>query len=142
MRLRIKKTDPAARLPKYVHGADDAALDLHSIELGILKPGHGRGFRTGLAFELPKGYVGLVWDRSGLAFNNGLTTLAGLLDPGFRGEVWIYLFNTGQKAYRVQKGERIAQLVVVAAPRVTIQQVKSLTKTVRGARGLGSSGKQ
>lgn len=141
MRVRVKKLDPAAQLPEYVRGEDDAAVDLRAIEAGTIPPGEGRAFSTGLAFEIPPGCVGLVWDRSGLAFKNSVTTLAGMIDPGYRGELKVILYNLGKEPYEVKPGERIAQFIVANIGRMEIEEADSLSETERGTDGFGSSGK-
>jgi dUTP pyrophosphatase len=141
MRVLVKKIDPAAQLPRYVRGEEDAAIDLHTVAGGVILPGQGHAFGTGLAFAIPAGTVGLVFDRGGLAFNHSLTTLAGVLDPGYRGELKVMLFNLGKTAYEVQPGERIAQLIITRIDRVEIEETDELSETARGDKGFGSSGR-
>lgn len=141
MRIRVKRLHPDARLPQYSHGEEDGAADLSSVEGGELRAGEGRAFGTGLAVEIPRGFVGLIWDRSGLAFKQGMTVLGGMIDAGYRGEVRVYLHNTGSTPYRIEKGDRIAQLLIVAREYVTFEESEELTESVRGERAFGSSGK-
>lgn len=132
---------PEAKLPVYVRGEEDAALDIHAIEGGVIPPGERRVFGTGLAFALPVGTVGLVWDRSGLAFNDGITIIGGLIDPGYRGELKICLLNTGRESYAVKVGDRIAQYFLFKADRVVFEEVSALPASQRGDQSFGSSGK-
>lgn len=132
---------PEAKLPVYVRGDEDAALDIHAITGGTIPPGEQRVFGTGLAFALPAGTVGLVWDRSGLAFNHGVTTVGGLIDPGYRGELKICLLNTGRESYGVKAGDRIAQYLILKTDRATFEEVVELQTSQRGDRAFGSSGK-
>lgn len=141
MRIPVQRLHPAAQLPRYIHGDDDAAVDLHCIAGATVPPGEGRSFDTGWAIELPPGTVGLIWGRSGLSFKHNLTTLGGMIDPGFRGEVKVYLYNAGKEPYTVADGERIAQLLVVSVDRLEFEEVGELSKSVRGSDALGSSGK-
>lgn len=140
MRVSVQRLHPNAHVPAYAHGDEDAALDIHTIEGGALAPGERRAFRTGLAFALPPGTVGLVWDRSGLAFTNGVTTLGGLIDPGYRGELKICLLNTGREPYEVHAGDRIAQYVILRADRIVFEEVAELPSSQRGTSAFGSSG--
>lgn len=141
MRIKVKKLDPRAQIPRYIRGEEDAALDLYTIEGGTIPAGQGRIFSTGLAFEIPKGTVGLVCDRGGLAFNHDLTTVGGVLDHGYRGDLRIKLMNLGKKDYQIEVGDRIAQLIVVQTGGVEIEESDQLSDTKRGANAFGSSGR-
>jgi len=140
--LRVRRLDPAARLPARAHDGD-AGYDPHALEPAVLGPGERAKVRTGLALELPPGHAGLVLPRSGLAARHGVTVVnaPGLIDAGYRGEVAVLMLNTDPRAaFAVEPGMRIAQLVVapVAAPEVV--EVGALAETARGAGGFGSSG--
>ena len=139
MEIRIKKLDKDIELPQYTK-EHDAALDLRSAEDGLIKAGETRTFKTGLAFQIPVGYVGLVWDRSGLAAKNSIHTMAGVIDAGYRGEVGIVLKNLGSEDFMVQKGMRIAQMVIQPVLNSKVTEVEELEETERGATGFGSSG--
>lgn len=138
--LPVQLLHPAAVLPRYGRPGD-AGLDLCSCEERELASGERHAFGTGVAIAIPEGYAGLVWDRSGLAVQAGLTTLAGVIDAGYRGEVRVPLLNTGAQAYRVQVGDRIAQLLVQPVPTISVEQVDRLDSTARGGAGFGSSGR-
>src|SRR5690349_3508667 len=103
MRLRVKKLHPEAVLPHYAHGPEeDAGMDLRSLERVVLSPGIARGVPTGIAVELPAGYEAQVRPRSGLALNHAITVNFGTIDPGYRGEIRVVMFNLSQADYVVE----------------------------------------
>lgn len=131
-----------APLPGTAH-ALDAGLDLPSAEDLDLAPGDRALIGTGLSVALPPGSVGLVCPRSGLASRHGVTVLnaPGIVDAGYRGELKVTLLNTDAAApFRVRRGDRIAQLVVVEVPPVALVPVDDLPPSERGENGFGSSG--
>lgn len=143
MRIRIQKIHPAAVLPVYAHGpAEDAGMDLCSVEDAILEPGAPRLVATGLTIEIPPGYEAQVRPRSGLALRHSITmpNAPGTIDPGYRGEVRVILLNLGREPYTVRAGDRIAQMIV--AKYETVEWAEdSLAESLRGAGGFGSSGR-
>ena len=142
MTLRVRRLDPAARLPARAHD-DDAGYDLHALEDAELGPGERALVRTGIAIELPPGHAGWVVPRSGLAARHGiaLVNAPGLIDAGYRGEVRVLLLNTDrERPFALRSGERIAQLVVAAVAAPEIVEVEELRATGRGAAGFGSTG--
>jgi dUTP pyrophosphatase len=141
MRIRIKKLHPDAVLPAYAHGpGEDAGMDLRAVERAVLAPGTSQGVGTGLAIELPPGYEAQVRPRSGLALKHAITANFGTIDPGYRGEIRVVLFNLGASAYTVDKGDRIAQLVVGRYEAAEWEEGE-LGESARGAGGFGSSGR-
>jgi dUTP pyrophosphatase len=140
LRLLVVRLRSDAVLPSYGRSGD-AGLDLFACEEHDLRSGERHAFRTGIAVAIPAGYVGLVWDRSGLAVHAGITTMAGVIDATYRGEVAVPLLNTGTQSYRVHRGDRIAQLLVQAIPPVEVAEVDALDETARGSAGFGSSGR-
>lgn len=130
-----------AKLPVYSHTGPfgDLAADLHAVSTWRIEPGEIVAIPTGLALGLPPGFGALVEDRSGLSLR-GITTLAGVIDPGYRGEIKVVLTNLGQTTYTVQPGDRIAQLRVVPLLQATFGAVESLDSTQRNAGGFGSTG--
>lgn len=142
MNIRVKKLNEHAQVPKFVRGAEDAAADLYATEDVTIPAGEGRAIGTGLAFEIPQGTAGVVWDRSGLAFKHGLTTFSGLIDSGYRGEVKVYLHNTGKEPYLIATGDRIAQFLFVDVHHVVFEEADELSESVRLDGGFGSSGKK
>jgi len=141
MRIRIKKLHPDAILPRYAHGPDeDAAMDLCALERAVLAPGVAQAVATGIAIELPSGHEAQVRPRSGLALKHSITVNFGTIDPGYRGEIRVVMFNLGRAEYTVEKGDRIAQLIV--APYDAVQWDEGeLGESARGAGGFGSSGR-
>jgi dUTP diphosphatase len=132
-----------AALPQKPYDGD-AGLDLTACEDVRLEPGERAIVPTGIAVELPAGYAGLVLPRSGLAAEHGLSIVnaPGLIDSGYRGELLVILLNTDrEEAFTVERGMRIAQLVVVSVPEVRLVETERLSATERGARGYGSSGR-
>ncbi len=142
MQLPVQRLDPEAVLPSYAHPGD-AGLDLSSNVEVEVAPGERAMVPTGLAIAIPDGQAGLVLPRSGLASRHGiaLANAPGLIDSGYRGEVTIAVVNLDRsEPYRIRKGERIAQLVVVAAPHVEVIEAEELPASERGTGGFGSSG--
>jgi len=141
MKIRIKKLHPDAHLPSYAHGPqEDAAMDLRALERVVLSPGAAQAVPTGIAIELPPGHEAQVRPRSGLALKHAVTVNFGTIDPGYRGEIRVVMFNLGRGDYTVEKGDRIAQLIV--APYDAVQwEEGELGESVRGAGGFGSSGR-
>ena len=140
--LRVRRLDPAARLPVRAH-EDDAGYDLHALHYARLEPGARAKVRTGIAIELPSGHAGLVLPRSGLAARHGiaLVNAPGLIDAGYRGELQVLLLNTDRDAaFEIEAGDRIAQLVVIAVATPEIVEVDALATTPRGEGGFGSTG--
>ena len=140
MKIKIKKLKENAIIPKYAKDGD-AGLDLYSCEDYVLKPFQRHTFMIGLTIVHPKGYVGLIWDRSGNASKRGLKTMGGVIDSNYRGEWGVVLYNTTNEEYHVKSGDRIAQLVVVPVPEVKVSEVKDVDETERGSGGFGSTGK-
>jgi dUTP pyrophosphatase len=143
MSLRVRRLDPAAKLPSRAHPGD-AGLDLHGLEPVVLGPGERASVRTGIAVEIPPGQAGLVLPRSGLAARHGvaLVNAPGLIDAGYRGEVKVLLLNTDRQAPVVlDAGDRIAQLVLVKVETPLLVEVDGLEESERGAGGFGSTGR-
>ncbi len=137
--LPIKKFAPEATLPTRAH-PHDAGLDLYALEDGIVGAGQGKVMRTGIGIALPEGYVAMVADRSSMA-KKGIKTAGGIIDAGYRGEIHIVLWNIAKEEIRLQKGERIAQLLVMPIATPAVKEVMELDQTSRGDKGFGSSGR-
>lgn len=140
--LPIKRLDPTVELPSYAY-AGDAGLDLRASESVVLKPLERRLVSTGLAIAIPEGYAGFVQPRSGLALRKGLSmaNTPGLIDAHYRGELKVCAVNLdSQNDIVIERGERIAQLVIQKIPVVTLTEVDELDETDRGTAGFGSSG--
>ena len=141
MKIRIKRLHPDAALPVYAHGPlEDAGLDLRAVESIVLSPGRAQAVPTGIAIELPPGYEAQVRPRSGMALKHSLTVNFGTIDPGYRGEIRVIMFNLGLAEYKIEKGDRIAQLVVAKYESIDWEE-GDLTDSERGAGGFGSSGR-
>jgi|SRR3989344_307770 len=97
--------------------------------------------KTGIKVAIPQGYFGSIRDRSGLGFKEGLTTIGGVIDETYRGEIGVILFNTSKKPYKLTKNERVAQLIIQKYEKVDIEYVDELDETNRSQEGFGSSGK-
>jgi dUTP pyrophosphatase len=145
-KILVQRLMPAAQMPRYAHvGAyGDLAADLFAAEAAVLAPvgevGSTVAVRTGLAMELPSTHGALVEDRSGLAVR-GITTLAGVIDPGYRGELKIVLTNLTGEAQTVAPGHRIAQLRIVERIQATFEESDMVSETERGEGGFGSTGR-
>ncbi len=141
MLLKVKKLRADALPPRYAHPGD-AGLDLYSVEGLEIAPGASCTVKTGIAIELPPNTEAQVRPRSGLAAKHGITVLntPGTIDEGYRGEVGVILINHGQQPFAIEKGMRIAQMVVKPVITVDVQEVDSLSQTRRGEGGFGSSG--
>ena len=139
MVLKIKKLDPNAKLPSYAN-THDAGMDLYSSQTIILSPGKRIAVPTGIAVAIPSGYVGLIWDKSGIALKAGLKTLGGVIDSGYRGEIGIIIHNTSDTSYTIEAGKKIAQMLIQPVEQKEIIEVDSLDETKRGDGGFGSTG--
>ncbi len=139
--VKLKKLVPDAQLPEYAHFGDSGA-DLFAVEERVLQPLERAAVGTGLAAEVPEGYELQVRPKSGLALKSGLTVLntPGTIDFGYRGEIKVILINLSQEPYRIQVGQKIAQLVVAPVVYARFEETEVLTETARGAGGFGSTG--
>ncbi|KSU66940.1 MULTISPECIES: dUTP diphosphatase [Micrococcaceae] len=140
--ISIKMLDSDLPVPNYAHPSD-AGADLHAREGLVLEPGERALVRTGIALAIPHGYVGLVHPRSGLATKHGITVVnaPGTVDAGYRGEIMVTLLNTDKaEAFTINRGDRIAQLVIQKVEQAQFIEVESLEETARGAGGFGSTG--
>ena len=144
MIVKVKKLDERAILPTY--GSQQAAgADLYALIEGenlTIEAGETVLVQTGLTVEIPEGYVGLIYARSGLATKKGLAPAnkVGVIDSDYRGEVKVALFNQSGKEQTVAAGERVAQLVIAPYLAVEYQEAEELSDTARGAGGFGSTG--
>lgn len=144
LKIDIKMLDEGIEPPAYAQPGD-AGADLRSRVDLTLQPGERALVPTGVAIALPEGYVGLVHPRSGLAAKHGITIVnaPGTVDSGYRGELMVCLLNTdNSQAFEIQRGDRIAQLVIQRFESATFNVVESLSETERGTAGFGSTGVQ
>jgi len=139
MKLKVKKMSPDAKLPLYGHKGD-AGMDLFSSLEYVLHKGEVYAVPTGIKVEIPKGYVGLVWDKSGVSLK-GVHRFAGVVDAGYRGEIKVVMANLGQDPFVIEKGMKIAQLLIQPIEEAEIVEVEDLKDSTRGEGGFGSTGK-
>jgi len=139
-KLLVKRLSRSVPLPRYAH-ADDAGMDLHAAEPVVLPVGERKLIRRGIAIQLPPYTEAQIRPRSGLALDYGVTVLnsPGTIDAGYRGEVRVLLINLGPQEFRVNPGQKIAQLVVTPIAVVEVQEVEKLAPSSRGSGGFGST---
>ena len=131
--------DEGAKMPTRAHPYD-AGLDLYSMEDGYIRANQSRTFSTGVHIAIPEGMVGLVKSKSGLMCNHGILT-DGTIDAHYTGSIRVCLFNHSDFDYRVNAGDKIAQLVIVPCMLTRLELVDSLEETDRGDNGFGSTGR-
>ncbi|MDO8623533.1 MAG: dUTP diphosphatase [archaeon] len=136
--LKIKKLSKDVELPEYVNS--EVGIDLRANENISIEPYEQKIIKTGIAMEIPKNHVGLIRDRAGIVKKMGIHTSAGTFDPNYRGEISVILVNFGDEAVLIEKGMRIAQLVILPVTKVSIKQVEKLEDSERGEKGFGSTG--
>jgi len=139
MNVKIKKLTETAKLPCYAHEGD-AGIDFFSDEEKIIKSKETAVISTGISMEIPHGYAGLVWDRSGLAVKNSLTCLAGVVDSGYRGEIKIVVHNLRNQDFKVDKGMKIAQMLIQPVISADLKEADELAESQRQHKGFGSTG--
>lgn len=139
--VKIKKVHPSAMVP-VLSRKGDAGYDLVAVEGASLAPGQRASLPTGLAFEIPESFVGLVWDRSGLSHKKGLKIMGGVIDSSYRGEVKIGLLNTSSELIEIMKGDKIAQMIIQKFETVQFKLADELSNTERGDKWLGSTDKE
>ena len=140
MEIRVQKLDKYARLPSKANESD-AGWDLYASDDGVIEPGSKELIGTDIALAIPEGYVGLIWDRSGMAAKKGIHRFAGVIDSGYRGEIKGCLWNSSlEEFYVINKGDRIAQILFQPVPHFSLVEVDDLGLTDRGSGGFGSTG--
>ncbi len=142
--LKFKKLHPNAKIPSYATPGS-VGMDIRSIDDVTIGPNRTRIVSTGIAIDIPDGYEIQVRPRSGLALKHGITVLntPGTIDSDYTGEIKVILHNVRDEAYKINKGDRIAQLVIGRVIKLPIEEVDEITKkTERGSGGFGSTGKQ
>ena len=137
--FETKLLHDSAKNPTKGH-IDDAGWDLYSSEAVSIPAGATVLVSTGVAMAIPKSYVGIIWDRSSMGVK-GVHRHAGVIDSGYRGEVKVCLHNTTKETYHVERGDRIAQLLIQEVPVFRQHVVDELDTTSRGDGGFGSTGK-
>lgn len=135
----IKKLNSEAKIPAFAI-AGDAGMDLYSVEDKVIEPGERYACGTGVAMQIPHGYAGLVWDKSGIAVKFGIKTMAGVVDSGYRGEIKVVMINLGKEEYKINSGDKIAQMLIQKTNNPSIIEVGDLDDSKRGEGGFGSTG--
>ncbi|MEI6040499.1 MAG: dUTP diphosphatase [Candidatus Berkelbacteria bacterium] len=141
MTIKFQKLVTDAKIPTYAHPGD-AGLDLYSCEDIVIAPGARHAVALGFALEIPHGFVARILDRSGMAIKNGIHCLAGVVDAGYRGEYKVIMINLGEEAYTIEKGDRVAQMLIQPVEICDIEEVEELSNSERGEGGFGASGKK
>ena len=131
--------DPGATMPTRAYEAD-AGFDLYSRDNAIIYHGDSYCFDTGVHVQIPQGFVGMVKSKSGLNVKYNLTS-EGVIDSGYTGSIVVKLYNHGNAAVRIEKGQKISQLVLLPVFTPSLELVDSLDPTDRGSNGFGSTGK-
>ena len=141
VKVKVLRLVDSAKLPRYEH-EDDSGLDIFAVEEQEISSGKAVLIRTGISIELPLGTEAQIRPRSGLALKHSITVLntPGTVDAGYRGEIGVILINHGQQPFKVLKGMKIAQMVIAPVFRAELEEVNSLSETVRGEGGFGSTG--
>jgi len=141
LNVKVKRINEAAIIPQYAHKGD-AGLDLFSVEEKNITPGETALVHTGIQIELPEGTEAQIRPRSGLALKYSITVLntPGTIDEGYRGEIGVILINHGKFDFKVEKGTKIAQMVIKPVLKVSIVEVDELGTTERAEGGFGSTG--
>ena len=137
--LEVKKLDSKATVPTKVNETD-AGYDLYALNGTIIDKHCHKLIKTGIAFSIPDGYAGLIWPRSGMAYKHGIDVFAGVIDSSYRGDVGVILYNSQYSNYKIEAGDRIAQIVFQKVQDFDLRLVTDLDDTERGLGGFGSSG--
>ncbi len=137
--IHIKKLNSSAVVPSYAH-THDAGMDLYACESIVITAGMRGLVPTGVAMAIPAGYVGLIWDKSGMALKFGLKVMGGVIDSGYRGEIKVIVHNLSSSDYMVRAGEKIAQMLIQPVVQMPLVEVEDLDATLRGKGGFGSTG--
>jgi len=152
--IKVSKLTDDAIIPTKAYQSD-AGWDLYASENTKVKAGQRNIIKTGISFEIPEGWCGLIWPRSGLSVKNGIDVLAGVIDSSYRGEIMVCLHNTSDvnpvynteterysfKDLKIKKGDRIAQILFHEVPEVKMIEAEILQETERNQSGFGSTGK-
>lgn len=139
--VRVKKLQPQAKIPSYAH-PHDAGMDMYSCERVCVKKGERGMIHTGIAMEIPAGYVGLCWDKSGLATKKGIKVFAGVIDAGYRGEIVLSVANFGQDDVLFEVGDKVLQMLIQPVEQAFLEDIGDgeFEQSSRGNSGFGSTG--
>ena len=138
--LKVKRLEVSATIPTKSNSSD-AGWDLYALKPRYIQPGQRVLIKTGVSLEIPDGFVGLIWPRSGLAVKSGIDVFAGVVDAGYRGDVGVCLYNSSERQFEVQAGDRIAQIIFQPVSQFQLLESTSLDDSDRGVDGFGSTGK-
>jgi dUTP pyrophosphatase len=140
IKVKIKKIKENAIVPKYAHEGD-AGVDLYSTEEHLLKAGERVLVSTGIKIAVPEGYEAQIRPKSGLAINHGISVCntPGTVDAGYRGEVGVIAINHGNEDFKIEKGKKIAQMIINKIEAAEFEEVEELDDTTRGEGGFGST---
>ena len=139
MKVKIVR-EMGAKLPAYAHNGD-AGMDLYSnVEDFVLKPMERKMISTGLKMEIPRGFAGLIWDKSGLAMKSGLKVMGGVIDSNYRGDVCVVLINLGSEDIKIERNTKIAQVLIQRIGSADVIETTVLSNTARNEDGFGSTG--
>ncbi len=140
--LKIVRLSDKVPMPKY-DIAGDAGFGLYVNERLVLEPMGRASVNTGYKMEIPKGSVGIIYERSGLSFKHGIITYGNVIDSGYRGEIHVGVVNLGSESYTFEPGHKIAQMIIHSYEEMKFTEIKDgkLSKSDRGERGFGSTGK-
>jgi len=139
MKINFQKISEDVKIPSFAHNGD-AGMDIYSNEDTSIEAGEIKAISTDIKIELEKGYVALIWDKSGLALNNGIKVMGGVIDSTYRGEIKIILNNLSKDVFKVEKGSKVAQMLIQKVECPDIEVVEDLSETKRGRGGFGSTG--
>ena len=137
--MKVILNNPNSKVPHKAHSSD-AGYDLTSVEEVIILPNKSKLVNTGICVALPESYYGKIFSRSGLAVKHNIEVGAGVIDQGYTGEIKVLLRNFGDLAYKINVGDKIAQLVIHRYLSPDVEIVSEINETDRGANGFGSSG--
>lgn len=140
--LKIVRLSENVPMPKYALPGD-AGFDLYVNERVTISPGDRASIQTGYKMEIPDGYVGIIYEKSGLSFKHGIITYGNVIDSGYRGEVRVGVMNLGKDSYTFEPGHKVAQMIIHSYEEMKFVEVSEdgLSKSERGTRGFGSTGK-
>ena len=139
MQLKFKKLHPNAKIPSYAY-AGDAGLDLYISEDLVLKKDERKSIPLGIAIEIPDGYVGILFDKSGLSHKHGLKSYGGIIDAGYRGEIHVGMMNLSDADYEFKAGDKIIQILIMPVLKAEVVECEGLSDSDRGEGAFGSSG--
>lgn len=140
MIIKLKKTRDDALLPTYGHPGD-VGMDVYAHEDVVINPGEHARIYNGFAMEFPHGYAAIVKDKSSIS-KAGLHTMGGVFDAGYRGEYNVHLVNLSDKPYRVEKGDKVAQILIIPTEQAEFEVVEELSSSERGEGAFGSTGRK